>query len=162
MKLSKKLEKALQEQVTMEYNAAYIYNGMRIYLDDENLAGATKWMTKQAKEEIEHAEDFVDFLHSIDVKAELGKLEAASTEYDGLLSVLEAALEHEKKVTASIEDILKIAIKDQHFAAENFLRKYIDEQVEEEDSFRGLIDLMKMAGDNEAAILKVDDILGQR
>ena len=65
-------------------------------------------------------------------------------------------------ITESIEDILKIAIKDEHFAAENFLRKFIDEQVEEEDNFRGLIDLVKFAGDDKAALLKIDSILGER
>ena len=162
MKLSKKLEEALQKQVTLEYNAAYVYNGMRIYLDDAQYAGASSWMTKQAKEELEHAEAFINFLDSLDVKAELGKIEEEKTEYDDLLSVLEAALDHEKMITESIEDILKIAIKDEHFAAENFLRKFIDEQVEEEDNFRGLIDLVKFAGDDKAALLKIDSILGER
>lgn len=162
MKLSKKLEKALNKQVAMEYEAAYKYNGMRIYLDDFGVPGATHWMTLQTKEEIQHAEDFIQFIKSLDGQVELAGIQAETTKYDGIASVWEAGLAHEKEITKSIEEILALAIKEKNYAAENFLRTYVDEQVEEEENFRDVLQLFELAGKDKAAMFQVDSYLGQR
>ena len=162
MKLSKKLEKALNDQIKKEYEASYVYNGMRIYLDDANLKGASSWMLKQTQEELEHAEAFVQFVKSLDGQVKLEDIKAQKTEYAGLLEVLEAAYEHEQMITKSIQDLLELAISEKNYAAENFLRKFVDEQVEEEDNFRDLIELVKFVGKDKAGLLKVDGGLGQR
>ena len=78
------------------------------------------------------------------------------------LEVFEAALAHEKVVTESIRGILEIAIEEKNYAAENFLRKYVDEQVEEEDTFTGLVDQLKWIGDDVAALLQFDKQLAGR
>ena len=162
LKLSKKLEKALNEQITLELQSAYIYNGMRLYFKSLGIPGATKWMTFQTREEEHHAEDFIDFILDMDGEVELGQLTKVTTEYKSILDVFEKGLEHEKEISASILSILDLAIEEKNYAAENFLRHYVDEQLEEEDHFRGYVDLVKMAGDNEAALFKVDSILGKR
>ena len=162
MELSKKLAKALNDQIKKEYEAAYVYNGMRIYLDDAGLRGASSWMTKQTQEELEHAEAFIQHVKSLDGKVELGKVEAQKTDYANLLEVLETAYEHEQMITKSISEILDLAIEEKEYATENFLRKFVDEQVEEEESFRDLIDLVKFVGDDKASLLKVDSGLGRR
>lgn len=162
MELSKKLEQALNEQVRLELESSYIYNGMRLYLKKRGIPGATSWMTNQMHEEQEHAEDFINLLIQLDGNVELGDIKKQTTEYDSVLAVFEAGLAHEKTITASIEKLLELAIKEKHYAVENFLRHYINEQVEEEDNFRGIIDMFKLAGNNEAAFFKVDSILGKR
>lgn len=162
MKLSERLEAKLNEQVTLEYEAAWIYNAMRIYLDDLGTPGATQWMTAQAREELGHAQDFINIILDHQGSVKLGSLEAPRSDYDGFLSVWEAGLEHEKSITKSITEALEIAIEDKNYAAENFLRTYVDEQLEEESNFIGVIDLIKMAGEDKQAIFEVDQILGQR
>lgn len=162
MELSKKLQDALNKQVAFEYEAAYKYDGMRIYLKDLGAPGATKWMTLQTWEEVHHAEDFINFIKSVDGQVEIHAIEKQTTDYDGLVSVWEAGLAHEKEITASIKSILEIAIKEKNYEAENFLRTYVDEQVEEEEHFTDVLELLKKAGDDKAAIFKVDGILGTR
>ncbi len=162
MKLSKKLQDALNEQVRMEYESAYIYNGMSLYLSEEGFPGASHWMDLQAKEEMEHAQDFIDFIHQVGGHVELGTINKQTTEYDSLLDVWQTGLEHEKVISKSIHDLLVLAIEEKHFAAENFLRTYVDEQVEEENNFCGIVGLLKFAGDNPLALMNADGILGRR
>lgn len=162
LELSKKLQDALNKQVTMEYQAGYLYNGMRVYLKDLGAPGAEHWMTLQEAEEREHAEDFIDFILDMDGEVQIGKLEKSPTKYDSLLDVWKAGLKHEKDVSASILEILEIAVEEKNYAAENFLRTYVDEQVEEEDNFRGVVELLELVGDDADALLKADSILGQR
>jgi ferritin len=162
LKLSKKLQDALNKQITFEISSAYLYDGMRLYLKKLGLPGATKWMTLQAHEELHHAEDFIDFMLSMDGDIEIGELPAVSTHYDCPQAVWEVGLGHEKEISASIMEILNLAIEENNYAAENFLRTYVDEQIEEEDHFRSVVDLWNLAGDDKAALFKVDGILGKR
>lgn len=163
MKLSEELLKGLNEQIRLETESAYKYNGMRLYFKDLGSPGATHWLKLQAHEELSHAEDFIDLILDLDGELEpLGALEEQPVEYDSFLDVFEKGLEHEKLISASILNLLEIAIKDKNYAAENFLRKYVDEQVEEEDTFRSVIDIIKLADDDKAALFKVDSILSER
>lgn len=162
MKLSEKLLNELNKQVTLELESSYIYYGMKTYFSNLGIPGATHWFDLQYKEEIRHAEDFIAFIEEMDGKVVLGELKKPSTEYKSILDVFETGLEHEKLISKSISDILEIAIEEKNYAAENFLRTYIDEQLEEEDNFRSQIDLIKLAGDDKAAFFKVDSILGGR
>lgn len=163
MKLSKELNDALVEQVRLEYEAAWLYNGMRIFLEDLGAVGATRWMTAQVHEEFTHAQDFINFIMDADGEInQVGGLDATNCDYEGLQDVWETGLEHEKKITRSITDILEMAINEKNYAAENFLRTYVDEQLEEEDNFRNVIELIKLAEDDKGAMFRVDSILGQR
>ncbi|MDO5650389.1 MAG: ferritin-like domain-containing protein, partial [Gallicola sp.] len=96
MELSKKLQDLLNRQVQREYGAAFLYNGMRIYFKDLGIPGATHWMTIQTKEELEHAEDFIEFILDVDGDVELRPLEEEPTGFESLLDVYEKGLEHEK------------------------------------------------------------------
>jgi ferritin len=160
--LSDKLLKALNDQVTLEYDSAFIYRGMEVFFQDMGTTGFTNFFNKQAKEEVEHAEEFTEFILSVGGKVEIGGLNSPSTEYGSILEVYEAALKHEKVVTASITEILKIAIEEENFAAENFLRTFIDEQVEEEDTFQGLVDYLKWIGDDKSALIQFDKQMLER
>lgn len=161
-KLSEALEKEFNRQITLEYDSAYIYRGMEVFFQDMGAKGITNFFHVQTNEEVEHAEDFTQFVLDVGGSVELGELNKPATEYNSLLEVFEAALEHEKKVTESIRSILELAIEEKNYAAENFLRKYVDEQVEEEDTFVGLVNLLKWIGDDKAALLQFDHNLGKR
>lgn len=159
MKLSERLEKALNEQIKMELEAGYKYMGMEQHFRENTMPGFASFFNRHAQEEREHAEDFRVFIEDVDGHVEFLPLEGQPTEYNSALEIFEAALDHEKKVSASIKNLLEIAIEEKNYAAENFLRTYVDEQVEEEDLFRGILDMVKFAGDDKAALFTVDGIL---
>lgn len=159
MKLSAKLEAALNKQVNLEIHAAYTYKGMEQYFREEGLNQFAHFFHEHTKEELEHANDFKTFIEEVDGHVEFLALEGVATEYESPKAAVEAAMEHEKMISASIISILEIAIEEKHYAAENFLRTYVDEQVEEEDLFRGLQDAMKHAGDRGAAPFGLMEIL---
>lgn len=162
MKLSDKLLKAFNEQIQKEYDSAYIYKGMEMYFADLGIDGFKHFFNKQAKEEVEHAEKFENFVWEVDGKVELEALNKPEQNYNSIVDVFKAGLEHEKFVSQSIRDLLAIAIEEKHYAAENFLRGFVDEQVEEEDTFRGIVDMLEFVGDDKAAIFKINSMLGER
>ena len=59
-----------------------------------------------------------------------------------------------------IDKIVLHAIEEQDYATENFFRIFVDEQVEEEALFGGVVDKLRLAG--EAGLLFMDAQLGKR
>ncbi|HLR21848.1 MAG TPA: ferritin [Tissierellaceae bacterium] len=157
MKLNNNLQNSLNKQISMELEAAYKYLGIEQYFRERSLLGFAKFFGDHAVEEREHAEDFRTFVEDVDGHVEFNSIEEQPTVYNSALDAFKAALDHEKEISASIRGILKIAIDENNYAAENFLRTYVDEQVEEEDLFRGVLDLVEFAGEDKAALLDVEN-----
>ena len=61
--LSKKMGKALNDQINAEAYSAYLYLSMAAYLESLNLSGFGNWMRIQAQEELSHAMKFFDFVY---------------------------------------------------------------------------------------------------
>jgi len=60
--ISKKMEKALNEQVNAELYSSYLYLSMEAYFKSLNLNGFANWMRVQTQEEISHAMKIYGFL----------------------------------------------------------------------------------------------------
>ena len=71
--------------------------------------------------------------------------------------VLEQALAQEQGVTKQINDLYELALHEKDFATLQFLTWFLQEQVEEEKSVQDIVDRLRLAGDNAAALLRLDD-----
>ncbi len=94
--------------------------------------------------------------------SKLGPIEAPPTEFGKPLAVLEAALAHEREVSKLIHRLYDLAVQKHDHAAQLELQWFITEQVEEEKNFGTVVDQVRMAGENEAAILILDREMGAR
>ena len=159
--MDKKLKERIDQQVQLEYESAYIYMDMAIYFSDHGWDGFSHWMYQQYHEEIEHAENMMHFLLECGEVPVLKDIKAPKTEYKGVLEIFQAAYKHEQAVTKSIHEIVSMAIDAKDYATENYFRKFVDEQVEEEDTVSGIVDRLKIAK-NDAGFLHIDFELSQR
>ena len=104
----------------------------------------------------------INYLHSQQERVILAPIAKVQTTWKTVLSIFEDTLKHEQKVTALINNLCDIADEDKDRAAANFLGWFIDEQVEEEENARDLIDQCKMNGDNLYGIMMLDKELATR
>ena len=163
------LSQKLNAQIRLELKAAYTYQGMAVYLESENLKGMASWMKAQAQEERNHADKIIQFMLDVGWSVDLGSLPVSITSYESPKVVFEYALDHEKMVTAAIHDIYNYATKEAteedttslHRVA-NMLLWFIDEQIEEEATATEWLEKIQAAGDNYAALLIIDDQMGNR
>jgi len=160
--LSKKVQKALNEQINAELYSAYIYLSMSNQLAGVNLPGMASWMRIQAAEEMGHAIKIYDFVHERNGEVELSKIDAPPAKWGSPLRVFEAAYEHEKKVTRMIHDIVDLAVVEKDHATNIFLHWFVDEQVEEEASALEVVEKLKMVKDYPGGLFMIDRELGQR
>jgi len=142
--LSNTLEKELNLQLNREIESAYIYQAMAAYADEINLPGAVNYFEVQAEEELFHSKKMTHFIMDRGGRVEITGFETPKKDYESLLDALNGALEHERKVTAWINDIMDLAIAEKDHATRSFLNWYVDEQVEEEAQFEELISRVKI------------------
>ena len=160
--MNKKVYKVFNEQVQAELYSAYMYLAMSVHLEDENFEGMAHWMRLQYEEEREHAFRLMKFMQERGVKPELLQIDMPPAEFGTPLEVFSKALEHEKYVTSRIHEMYEVAMKEKDYAAMSHLLWFIDEQVEEEDQTREIVDKLMMVGDNMNGLFVIDSQLGSR
>ena len=160
--MNKKVYKVFNEQVQAELYSAYMYLAMSMYLEDKNFKGMAHWLKVQYEEERAHAFRLAKFMQERGVKLELLQIDAPPAEYGTPLEVFTKALEHEQYVTSRIHSMYEVAVKEKDYAAMTHLHWFIDEQVEEEDQTREIVDKLTMVGDNMNGLFVIDGQLGAR
>ena len=162
MALSKDIQEAINDQIHHEFLSAYVYLSMSAYLEAANFKGFSHWMRIQAKEEVNHAMKLFDYVNDRNGRVELKALEKPPLEFKSVLATFEQALEHEKKVTQLIHSLYEKATKESDYATQVQLTWFITEQVEEEATATEVVDRLKIAGNDGAALLMLDRELGAR
>ena len=160
--LNKNVEAAMNDQLQKELQSAYVYLGMSAYCESQSLPGMAAWLRQQFEEEQVHAMKFYTFIIDRGAKVVLQKLTAPPTEYSSALNIFETALDHEKKVTAAINDLYDLVAKEKDFASQAWLDWFATEQVEEEKSVGQIVDDLRRIGSEGNGIFLLDRELGQR
>jgi ferritin len=156
------MAKAINKQINAELYSSYLYLAMAAYFEANNWLGFAQWMKVQSKEENSHAMKFYEYLVERGGRVILSDIEAPAKEWKSPLDVFEAVYAHEVKVTALINDLLKVAREEGDAATESMLKWFIDEQVEEEANAMLTLEKLKLIKDSVNGLLMLDHELGER
>jgi ferritin len=160
--LSEKVQTALNNQMIAELYSAYLYLSMSAYFEHINLEGFAHWMYIQAQEEALHAKKFYDFINRRGGRVTLKQIDAPPSDWESPLAVFEDTLNHERKVTGLINDLVNTALAEQDHATQIFLQWFVTEQVEEEESAENILNKLQLLGDSKQGLFMIDRELGQR
>ncbi len=153
---------AFNQQIKDELSSGYLYLSMSAHFDHENLPGFAHWMRLQAEEELAHAMRLFDYVLRRGGRVELDGIDAPTTAFGPPLTLFESVLEHERAVTGMIHGLFELSGKEGDWAAQQELQWFIAEQVEEEDGAATARNQVRMAGDDPAALLMLDQQFGSR
>lgn len=160
--ISKKMEKAFNDQINAELYSEYLYLAMSAYCETIDLPGFASWMLQQSIEERIHAMRFYNFVFDRDGRVELEAIKKPQVEYKSLLDMFENVLKHEQLVTKLIHELYELAVKENDYAAQVELQWFIAEQVEEEKTAKDIIQQLKWVGDKSTALYMLDQKMGER
>ena len=160
--ISKNLHNAINAQVNAELWSAYLYLAMSLDAESKGYKGIANWFYVQFQEEQDHARIFMNYLNSRDAKVELLPIDPVPSSWNSILDMYKQTLEHEKKVTAMINNLAAIANEDRDYASFNRLVWFIDEQVEEEESARDMIAAFEAVEGNKYGMYMLDKELAAR
>ncbi|MBN1844503.1 MAG: ferritin [Sedimentisphaerales bacterium] len=160
--ISPTMQDAINAQINAEMVSAYLYLAMSAYFEDQNLPGFARWMKAQFQEEMSHADKLYEYLQERGGRVLLQAIAAPPAEFDGPLGTFQATLEHERKVTGLILNLVKLARKENDTATEIFLQWFVTEQVEEEKNAEDIIQQLKMVSGAPGGLFMLNRQLGLR
>ncbi len=135
----------LNDQVKMEMHASAVYLSMASWAEQRGYSNATSFFYKQSEEEREHAMKIFNFINKNGGSAISPSIDSVPNDFESLRDLYDVSLGQEIEVTQSIYNIFKTARQKDDFATELFLQWFIDEQQEEEETFRDILDIIDLS-----------------
>lgn len=162
MTLSKKIQKALNDQLNAEFYSAYMYLSIAAYFEVQNLEGFGSWMRIQAREEVGHAMRFYEYLNDRGGEIQLAAIDAPPSGWKSPLAAIEAAFDGERQITQRIDDLADLSTREKDHATSQFLAWFVNEQVEEEQLLGSVVHKLKMVSDSPSGLYILDRELAGR
>ena len=162
MKISKKIEVAINQQINRELYSGYLYLSMSAYFESINLQGFAHWMRVQTQEEEGHAMRLYKYLAERRGRVILNAIEAPEIEWKSPLDVFEHTYKHEQEVTKMIDSLVKLAEQEDDNATRVMLNWFVNEQVEEEAQAEIILKKLEMISGFKAGLMIMDKELAQR
>jgi ferritin len=160
--LKKVIEDALNKQISMEEYASRSYLVLAIWADQEVFEGAAKFLYKQTQEEQGHMHKIIRYVLEAGGKPVISTYKEPLPVPKSFKNLFEIGLKHEKAVTNSIHKIAELAWKEKDMATFNFLQWFIEEQVEEENSFQTILDKIDLLEKHGGSLYMLDRELAMR
>jgi ferritin len=160
--LSKKMEKALNEQINKEMYSAFLYMSMSAQSTNIGLPGFANWFMVQYKEEMEHAMKIYDYINNQGGKVKLMAIDEPLSDFKDPMDMFKRTLKHEQFVTKCINELVNLSIKEKDHATQIFLQWFVTEQIEEEGNDNDIISKLELAGTKGNGLFMVDKELSTR
>ena len=154
--MNDKIAFLLNQQINKEFYSAYLYLDMSNYYDGLDLDGYANYYMIQAQEERDHALLFMKYMQSIGLKVTLDAIDKPDKIFSSVLDPLEVAAEHERYVSALINDIYHECHEARDYRTLKFLDWFVDEQREEEESADAMVSRYKLFGQDPRGLYLLD------
>lgn len=158
--LSNTMATALSDQINREFYSAYLYLALSTEAENTNLRGTAAWFLAKHDEETLHAMKMVRYLLDQGAGVKLAAIDSPPGPAGSILAMFERTLEHEREVTASINDLVDQALTEKDHATNIFLHWFVTEQIEEEATVNDILGRLRLFGDRGEGLLMIDNELG--
>lgn len=145
---SEQFVKTLQAQIGHEFAAHQQYVGIATYFDALTMPRMAALFYDQALEERDHAMMMVKYLLDQDEEVVIPALDAPRMGFHDVVEPVQVALDQEKRVTAQINELTRVARADNDFASDQFMQWFIKEQVEEVAKMSDLLAVVTRSQDD--------------
>jgi len=159
MKISAKLKKTLNDQVTLEAFASNSYLSMASWCEVTGYQGAASYFYMQSDEERVHMLKIIHYLNDVGAIAIIPAIKISINSFKSLEELIKTALKNEQAVTKAIHMMVEIAQKEKDHSTYVFLEWFVNEQVQEETKFETLLQKFDLIGRDKLAINEIDKIL---
>lgn len=156
MRMSAALEAKFNEQITLEFASAVVYQQLAAGMGAIDMRGAEAWLRRQAAEEIDHAQRFIAHVIDRGNAVAIGAIPAPSPTAVSMVDAFRAALDHEATVSAAIRDLAAAAQSDGDLHSRPLLDWFLAEQIEEEATVGEIVAHLELVGKDGSGQLRID------
>lgn len=118
--LSKSIEEALNRQIKVEGDSSQVYLAMASWAEVQGFEGISTFMFAQSEEERMHMLKLVKYINQRGGQAKISAIVEPVLDLSSYKVLFKQLLEHEIKVSESINDLVGIALDERDYATHNF------------------------------------------
>lgn len=148
MLISKKLEQAINQQIGNEFGASLEYLQIASYFEAEDMLKFAQIFFDQSDEERFHAMKFLRYVLDTGGQVDIPAIGKPRRDFESPVDAVQAALDWEVTVTKQINGLVDIAVEEKDYIAQEFLRWFVNEQLEEISKMSTILNIIKRSGGN--------------
>jgi ferritin len=156
--LTKQIEAMINEAVQAELYASHLYRYLANQMQRLGYFGAQKFFQSEASDELEHYQKLADLLNDMGSVAKTPMLEAITDKVLTLRDAIQTAFETEMQLGSDYERWFKGASEAP--MVQQALLFFLEQQRKSSGEYRDWLTRLDRAGQNESAILLIDQELG--
>ncbi len=156
------VEKILIEQIGKEAYSSNLYLAMASWAECSGFKGVADWMYAQADEEKQHMLKFIGYVNERGGKAIIPAIDQPPSDFESVMDLYTRTFAHEQYISESINEIVGTCIEERDFSTHQWVQWFVTEQIEEEAAVSGIIDKLKLIGDQGNLYHFDNDILKMR
>jgi ferritin len=160
--LNKKIESTLNKQIGIEAFASHKYLAMAAWCDVQGFEGAASFLYEHSDEERMHMMKFFRYINDKGGHAVVPEVAQPRLEFSSINELFEYAYESECQVSQAINEIAMQAMEERDHTTYNFIQWFINEQLEEEILYRGILDKMELIGEGTNSLFLIDQEIGRK
>jgi ferritin len=154
--LTKKVEDILNLQIEKEGYSSNLYLAMATWSEANGFAGVANWMYVQADEERMHMLKIVKYIAERGGNAIIPAFKEPPKNQKAIQEMFEAVMQHEEYISASINEIVALAISEKDFTTQSWVQWFVNEQIEEEAQVAAILDKLKLLGEHNMYLFDRD------
>jgi ferritin len=148
MLISQKLQDAINQQIGNEFGASLEYLQIASYFESEDMLKLAQIFFDQSDEERDHAMKLLHYVLETGGDVAIPGIPKPRVKFESPEDAVQAALTWEETVTKQIYDLMDIAVEEKDYIAQEFLRWFVDEQLEEISKMSTILNIIKRGKDN--------------
>lgn len=148
-RISDKMEKLLNDQMTTEAYQAQVYLSYASWAEVNSYVGVANFLYGHMREEREHMFKFLKYINDRGGKAKVEPIKGPPTDPKNIGACLQSILKNEIENSEKIDRIVNLAHEEKDWATFNFGQYFVKEQIEEETLVNDLIDKYNLAASKD-------------
>ncbi|MEM7550972.1 MAG: ferritin [Bacteroidota bacterium] len=147
----------LNKQVKIEAQSSAAYLAMAAWCDINGYDNSAEFFFRQSNGERDHQLKLFHYLTDMECNAVSPAVSDSLHEFETLRSVFEKSLEMEISVTDAIHEVVRVCRNEGDIATEEFMRWFVQEQIEEEYVARRTLELFDLLGEDKIGLGMVEE-----
>jgi ferritin len=157
MTLLPPIEKILNNQIMIEAEASQLYLGWASWAEKKGLPGISAFFYEHSEEERQHLIKMVKYVNKRGGTAVIPGTETQTPKFQSINELFDAFLVEEEKVTHHINEVIHECIENRDYITHDFVQWFANEQIQEEELCKEIIDRLKLLGNDGSSGMYVFD-----
>lgn len=160
MKMSEELETAFVQQITREYETAFLCRQLAAELELRDLPGMATWFRRHAESELGHADRLIKHLTDRRNHPVIGLISLPSIKLETVAEAFQIALDAEREVSEALRALCRLADAQHDYDSRPVIDWFITEQIGEEAALSEILGRLALVDEDGAGLLFLDAELG--